>query len=320
MNYNYSSIDSLRDYFSEIERISSGHRVVYRGENQMFDKPMSTSYSIHNNDLSEHYFKCVNEWNKIEQWNDSMRQIGENFHIENDWELMVEARHNGLHTRLLDWTYNPLFALWVACDGHARLNSGKSYTNYFSDEQEGTDGFVYLVSLPYKPYRISGHRNNLKINGSDWVINNEMNQNADTDLHRWCSYENPIFSRDASSEYPKSFINAGEIGQTHKYYEVPQIHSEPRDSTTQYSILFFELASKMNERMRAQSGLFSIHSPPEMRLSGKSDIGKYETTEITIPKAIKRDLLIMLEETLNLNAYTFGLATAIEITNQHNNC
>jgi len=51
-------------------------------------------------------------------------------HPKNQWEWLVLAQHHGMPTRLLDWTRNPLVALYFACA---------------NDEE--CDGEVFIISL-----------------------------------------------------------------------------------------------------------------------------------------------------------------------------
>lgn len=51
---------------------------------------------------------------------------------ENEWEWLAVAQHHGMATRLLDWTWNPLAALWFAVEKPAL---------------KGIDGVVWVFSV-----------------------------------------------------------------------------------------------------------------------------------------------------------------------------
>lgn len=108
-------VTKISEFIELTSWFSSDGNVIFRGQRQ--DLPLIPS---------------VWREEKIEIWSVKEREVFEEFKREaipylnylpiNDWQWLAVAQHNRLPTRLLDWSKNPLAALWFAVSKPANKN------------------------------------------------------------------------------------------------------------------------------------------------------------------------------------------------------
>jgi FRG domain len=74
-----------------------------------------------------------------------------------EWDWLVYAQHFGMKTRLLDWTSNPLTALWFACSNEFKKDADsvvyilKNAENFQFDKSKETSPFKRTKTRVLKP-------------------------------------------------------------------------------------------------------------------------------------------------------------------------
>ena len=75
----------------------------------------------------------------------------------NNWEWLAYAQHYGLRTRLLDWSKNPLAALYFAISNESNKSDVWVYSYDFGPLEEGEKSMIDHGALPTKnPLEYSG--------------------------------------------------------------------------------------------------------------------------------------------------------------------
>jgi hypothetical protein len=121
------------------EENGNNAELIFRG--QTIDKPLVPKIGRLNLRIKSNS-KLQTEKLILEEFKRGILPLSE-FKPENNWDLLALAQHHGLPTRLLDWSYSALIALWFAVDRPAQVNNN----------EQVLDGVVWILAALVDDFR-----------------------------------------------------------------------------------------------------------------------------------------------------------------------
>jgi len=119
------SIDSFSGYVNHIENIKGlgDTTVLFRGQSKNY--PLLPAIArkhpeVNSTDIEKNMLEDLKR----------RSQLFVNQQFKTDWEWLTYAQHFELKTRILDWSSNPLVALWFACSNESNMKND-SYVYIF---------------------------------------------------------------------------------------------------------------------------------------------------------------------------------------------
>lgn len=171
-------IKSLNEYTNLVnELVSSGSDLIlFRGQTN--DDELLPGIGRKIKDINGNYLPPKiskdTEHSMLELFNKRLPNYIETS-FTNEWDLLAIAQHHGMATRLLDWTQNPLIALWFACSS-PYITGNYSVIRIINT----TSTKIYKYNNSESPFSID----TTKIISPNWIAKRIANQSGLFTIHK----------------------------------------------------------------------------------------------------------------------------------------